>query len=99
MSAAAAELRRYRHVFFDIQNEFNGRITHVSDDEARRLGLAMKKADPKRIVTASLANEIGPEDVAKRSDSVDADVVGLGTSPETRGNSSRWTNWFDARDG
>ncbi len=76
LSAAAAELRRYRHVFFDIQNEFNGRITHLSDDEARRLGLAIKKADPKRIVTASLANEIGPEDVAKRSDSVDADVVG-----------------------
>lgn len=74
--SAATELRGFRHVFFDIQNEYNGRITHLSDKEVSRLRSALKDVDPDRIVTASLANEIGPEEVAKRSDGVGVDVVG-----------------------
>ncbi|NUM55284.1 MAG: hypothetical protein HUU46_16685 [Candidatus Hydrogenedentes bacterium] len=72
----AGGLRDYRHIFLDIQNEYNGRITHLSDDEVRRLRAAIKNADPHRLVTASLANEIGPEEVARRSNEVNVDIVG-----------------------
>jgi hypothetical protein len=70
------ELRAYRNIFFDIQNEYNGRITHLDDDEVRRLCATIKTVDPKRLVTASLANEIGPEEVARRSNEVGVDIVG-----------------------
>lgn len=69
------ELKHYKNLFFDIQNEYNGRITHLSDDEVRRLGAAIKRADPMRLVTASLANEIGPEEVSERSNEVNIDIV------------------------
>ncbi|MBM3288704.1 MAG: hypothetical protein FJY92_00995 [Candidatus Hydrogenedentes bacterium] len=72
----AEAIRAHRHVFVDIQNEYNGRITHVSDDEMKRLCAAIKRVDAARIVTASLANEIGPDDVARRSDAAGVDVVG-----------------------
>ena len=69
-------LRPYRNLFVDIQNEYNGRVTHLSDDEVRRLRAAIKLADPERLVTASLANEIGPAEVAQRSNAVGVDIVG-----------------------
>lgn len=75
LERAARALMPYRHIFFDVQNEYNGRITHLSDEQVRELVRAIKAADPKRIVTASLANEIGPEEVAKRSESVGLDVI------------------------
>jgi len=74
--AVTKELKPYENLFFDIQNEYNGRITHLSDDEVRRLTAAIKRADPKRLVTASLANEIGPEEVSQRSNEVAVDIVG-----------------------
>ncbi|MCC6154502.1 MAG: hypothetical protein IT367_12120 [Candidatus Hydrogenedentes bacterium] len=74
--ATAMALTPYENLFFDVQNEYNGRITHLSDDEVRRLGAAIKHADPMRLVTASLANEIGPEEVSERSNKVEVDIVG-----------------------
>ncbi|MCC6795374.1 MAG: hypothetical protein IT366_09670 [Candidatus Hydrogenedentes bacterium] len=74
--AITKELKPYENLFLDIQNEYNGRITHLSDDEIRRLAAAIKHADPKRLVTASLANEIGPEEVSERSNEVNIDIVG-----------------------
>jgi hypothetical protein len=74
--AIARELKPYENLFFDIQNEYNGRITHLSDDEVRRLRAAIKRADAKRLVTASLANEIGPEEISERSNEVEIDIVG-----------------------
>ena len=74
--AITKELKPYENLFFDIQNEYNGRITHLSDDDVRRLGAAIKRANPKRLVTASLANEIGPEEVSQRSNEVAVDIVG-----------------------
>ncbi|MBX7255279.1 MAG: hypothetical protein K1Y02_02865 [Candidatus Hydrogenedentes bacterium] len=75
LTETARALRAYRNVFFDIQNEFNGRITHLSDDEVKRFLAAIKAVDPGRIVTASLANEIGPEDVVARSVRLGLDIV------------------------
>lgn len=69
-------LHGYEHVFFDIQNEYNGRVTHLGDDDVRRLRAAIQQADPNRLVTASLANEIGPEEVARRSNETGVDIVG-----------------------
>jgi hypothetical protein len=75
LTEVAIALRAYRHIFFDVQNEYNGRITHLTDDDVRRLCKAIKVADPGRIATASLANEIGPEEVAKRSNEANLDIV------------------------
>lgn len=75
LSQVARELRVYRNILIDVQNEFNGRITHLSDDEVRELIAAIKEVDPGRLVTASLANEIAPEEVAARTNAVGADVV------------------------
>ena len=69
------ELLPYRNLFFDIQNEFNGRVTHLSNEEVSRFAAAIKRADPSRLLTASLANEIGPEEVAKRTNAVGVDVI------------------------
>jgi hypothetical protein len=74
--AVTKALMDYRNLFFDIQNEYNGRITHLSDDEVRRFGAAIRKTDAKRLVTASLANEIGAEEVASRSNETGVDIVG-----------------------
>lgn len=75
LERAARALTPYRHIFFDVQNEYNGRVTHLSDEQVRELVRAIKAVDPERIVTASLANEIGPEEVAERSESVGLDVI------------------------
>ena len=71
----AMELKSYRNIFFDIQNEYNGRITHLSDEEVTRFAKAIKAVDPERIVSASLANEIGPEHVAKKAEVCALDLV------------------------
>jgi len=76
VASLARHLQSYRHIFIDIQNEFNGRITHLEQEEVARLRDAIKKADPDRLVTASLANEIGPEAVARVSNELGLDVVG-----------------------
>ncbi|GMU93684.1 MAG: hypothetical protein AMXMBFR4_27420 [Candidatus Hydrogenedentota bacterium] len=74
---AAKALGRYHHIFFDIQNEYNGRITHLSDGEVVLLRRAVKRIDPNRIVTASLANEITPEEAARKSEETGLNVIGF----------------------
>jgi len=73
--AVTNELQTYRNIFIDIQNEFNGRITHLDKEQVKRLRDAIKKADPRRLVTASLANEIGPEEVAEDTNELELDIV------------------------
>jgi hypothetical protein len=54
-TAAARLAGGYRHVFFDIQNEFDKSSSqqHLSDSEVRAIAGAIHQKDPLRLVTAS----------------------------------------------
>jgi len=98
----ARELLPYRNVYFDVGNERNiGDARHVPMEEVAQLIASVKKADPKRLCTASQGGDIGDDELrAYLNAGVDFITPHRGRYEESAGETAEKTkHYFAVMDG
>lgn len=76
VATLAQELKPFRNIYFDVGNERNIRDRrHVSFEELRELRARIKAIDAERLVTASHAGDISPEELREYLHQVEVDFI------------------------